>query len=106
MSTHTFANLEVSHETYEEIAQAFRAIHYDHVFIRDRTGHLLIDMHGVALKDNSPQERTTDARNALQKYFSKRGGWTKQTIAQEDDLLTWLAQEGFKIVSRETLTDV
>lgn len=44
-STHTFAELEVSPDTYDEIAEKLRVAEYDHAFMDDGT----IDMHGIGL---------------------------------------------------------
>lgn len=44
---HTFATLEVSPGTYEEISKKLREAGYDHAFIADQRP--LIDMHGIAL---------------------------------------------------------
>jgi tRNA A37 threonylcarbamoyladenosine dehydratase len=45
MTTHTYAILDVSKRTYDEIAQKLRDAQYDHAFDRD-----VIDMHGIALR--------------------------------------------------------
>ena len=44
--THTYSILEVSAETFDEIASLLKAAGYDHAFVDDSP--LLIDMHGVA----------------------------------------------------------
>lgn len=44
MGTHTFALMEVSDATFEEVARKLREAGYDHAFV---DGHL--DMHGIAL---------------------------------------------------------
>lgn len=44
-STHTYAELEVSADTYDEIAEKLRKAEYDHAFMDDGT----IDMHGIGL---------------------------------------------------------
>lgn len=51
--THTYALLEVSRATFEEIACKLRDAGYDHAFIEDGE----IDMHGIALApcDRSPE---------------------------------------------------
>lgn len=60
--THTFAELEVSADTYDEIAEALRKADYDHAFMEDGT----IDMHGIGLTKTRPTKRLeicdTDAR--------------------------------------------
>ncbi len=43
--THTYALLEVSRETYKEIADKLRAAEYDHAFMPGGE----IDMHGIAI---------------------------------------------------------
>lgn len=48
--THTYAELEVSAQTYTEIARKLREAGYDHAFIE--SGHSVsktIDMHGIGL---------------------------------------------------------
>ncbi len=55
-STHTFVELEVSDNTWSEIAQLLREAGYGHAFIDGRA----IDMHGIALvirPDDSEEER-------------------------------------------------
>jgi hypothetical protein len=49
--THTFAELEVSRETYEEIEGKLREAGYDHAFGHDRGA---IDMHGIGLVREEP----------------------------------------------------
>lgn len=46
--THTFAELEVSPRTYDEIAVKLRVAGYDHAFVADSTNGG-IDMHGIGL---------------------------------------------------------
>lgn len=46
--THTYALLEVSPETYQEIADKLKEAGYDHAFIED-DGKIVIDMHGIGL---------------------------------------------------------
>lgn len=43
-TTHTFAELQVSAEAYDEIAALLRAAGYDHAFVDG-----VIDMHGIGL---------------------------------------------------------
>jgi len=43
--THTYAILDVSHATYDEIARKLKAAEYWHAFDRD-----VIDMHGIGLR--------------------------------------------------------
>jgi len=47
-STHTYAVLRVSRQTYDEIARRLREAGYGHAFV-PVTGETLIDMHGIAL---------------------------------------------------------
>jgi len=48
--THTYAELEVSRATYDEIAQKLREAGYDHVFMPERGRETpTIDMHGIGL---------------------------------------------------------
>lgn len=49
--THTFVVLEISPETYAEIYQKLLAANYNHAFSEDTDGHIVIDMHGIALKE-------------------------------------------------------
>lgn len=46
--SHTYAVLEVSHETFEEVYRALEIAGYQHAFHEDN-GRTVIDMHGVAL---------------------------------------------------------
>lgn len=48
--THTFATLEVSKATYDEIAAKLKAAGYDHAFVKatGKDGEV-IDMHGIGL---------------------------------------------------------
>lgn len=48
-STHTYATLAVSQETYDEIAGYLRAADYGHAFIVERGERNVIDMHGIGL---------------------------------------------------------
>lgn len=52
-STYTFAKLEVSRGTYDEIAGKLRAAGYDHAFVDGA-----IDMHGIGLV-RSPEPANT-----------------------------------------------
>lgn len=47
--THTYAILDVSRRTFEEIAAKLKAAEYHHAFDRD-----VIDMHGIALRAEEP----------------------------------------------------
>ena len=51
--TYTYAILEVSKEAYEEIAAKLNAAGYQHAFHED-AGREVIDMHGIALKQETP----------------------------------------------------
>ena len=62
--THTYAELEVSRATYDEIAQKLRDAGYDHAFMPERGRHApTIDMHGIGLILEGTQmaEKITDA---------------------------------------------
>lgn len=54
MGTHTFAVLEVSKETYEEIATKLRDAGYGHAFqgLVEENGRIYedVDMHGIAIR--------------------------------------------------------
>lgn len=49
--TYTFAELEVSESTFDEIAQKLKDAGYDHAFIDNA-----IDMHGIGLVKEKPPE--------------------------------------------------
>jgi hypothetical protein len=59
MGTYTFAILEVSKETFEEIAKKLMAVNYEHAFHELKEGRVL-DMHGVALKQEGGQPLPKD----------------------------------------------
>lgn len=49
-ATHTYATLEVSATTYDEIASKLKQAGYDHAFIESPTeSKPVIDMHGIGL---------------------------------------------------------
>jgi len=51
-STYTYAILEVSHAAYTEIKEKLKAAGYSDQFHDGRDGDgVVIDMHGIALKD-------------------------------------------------------
>ena len=49
--TYTYAVLEVTAATFREIQDKLVAAGYQHTFKEDRNGQLVIDTHGVALRD-------------------------------------------------------
>lgn len=53
--THTFAELEVSAGTYDEVTDLLRRAGYDHAFLPTADG-LVIDMHGIGLKRAKPPD--------------------------------------------------
>ena len=53
--THTYTVLEVSHQAYIEIKAKLKAAGYEDQFHEDREDGVLIDMHGLALKDGGKQ---------------------------------------------------
>lgn len=67
--THTYAVLEVSKATFDEIAEKLSKAGYHHVFHSESHGadreqkDVVIDMHGIGLKqeDHVPETRTTTA---------------------------------------------
>lgn len=62
--THTYAELEVSRATYDEIAQKLRDAGYDHAFMPERNRESpTIDMHGIGLilEGTAMAEQITDA---------------------------------------------
>ncbi|MGB6724500.1 MAG: hypothetical protein WBE74_01270 [Terracidiphilus sp.] len=51
-STHTYATLDVSHAAYIEIKEKLEKAGYSDQFHDDQDGDgVVIDMHGIALKD-------------------------------------------------------
>ena len=54
MATHTYAILEVSPETYEEIKKKLEAASYQHAFHGD-----VIDMHGIALQASVDDKKSS-----------------------------------------------
>ncbi len=54
--THTYAILDVSADTFREIQMKLEAAGYQHAFKEDDTGALIIDLHGVALRDEDGDE--------------------------------------------------
>jgi hypothetical protein len=50
-TTYTYAIMDVSASTYNEIAKKFTEAGYDHVFHRDVDGLVVMDMKGIALKN-------------------------------------------------------
>lgn len=48
-STYTYAVLEISDAAFEEIAKLLKDAGYDHAFHKERNGHIVIDMHGIAV---------------------------------------------------------
>ena len=53
--THTYAILEVSSAAYKEIKEKLEAANYHHIF-HDNGDGILIDMHGIALKDEGAKK--------------------------------------------------
>lgn len=49
--TYTYVVLDISPEAYKEIADKLRTVDYDHVFTDDGEGREVIDMHGIALRE-------------------------------------------------------
>lgn len=58
--THTYAILEVSRATFEEIAQKLKAAGYDEAFIEID----VIDMHGIAVSPIASPERDAEERRS------------------------------------------
>lgn len=54
--TYTYATLEVSHATYAEIKAKLEAAGYQDQFHEDAKDGVLIDMHGLALKDSQTRK--------------------------------------------------
>lgn len=55
MSTYTFAIMEVSKETYEEIKRKMIEAGYDHAFV-DMSDGPIIDMHGIGIQAKPEQK--------------------------------------------------
>jgi hypothetical protein len=51
LGTHTYAILDVSADTFREIQTKLLAAGYQHTFIEDAAGELVIDLHGIAIRD-------------------------------------------------------
>ena len=61
--THTYAILEVSHAAYSEIKALLEAAGYQDQIHDNRDGDgVVIDMHGIALKDERESNETTGHR--------------------------------------------
>jgi hypothetical protein len=54
--TRTYAILEVSSKVYAEIKKKLEAAGYQHAFHEERKGVVVIDMHGIALKESGLDE--------------------------------------------------
>jgi len=64
-STHTFAILEVSAQTYDEIRGKLQDANYHHAFVDDA-----IDMHGIGL---APSDDSPGPTSILREQFKKPG---------------------------------
>lgn len=53
---HTYAILDVTADCFREIQHKLEAAGYQHAFHEDKHGHLVIDMHGIALRDEDGDE--------------------------------------------------
>lgn len=78
MGTYTYAIMEVSKETYEEIAKKMVEAGYEHTFHETREGRV-IDMHGIALKQQQevsqpPQLTAGDIDIGLKRVNKQRKG--------------------------------
>lgn len=54
--TYTYAILDVTPETFREIQTKLEAAGYQHAFHEDGQGQLVIDLHGVAIRDEAGDE--------------------------------------------------
>jgi hypothetical protein len=55
--THTYVILGISSAAYKEIKDKLEAAGYQHAFHDDRDGDgILVDMHGIALKDDGTKK--------------------------------------------------
>jgi len=50
--THTFAVLELSPAAFNEIKTKLEAAGYEHAFIKEQGEPLVIDMHGIGVKED------------------------------------------------------
>lgn len=93
MGTYTFALLEVSKETWDEIAEALKAAQYD-VFHELPESKGVIDMHGIGLvnkgdKDNLPKdevlyERKQYTQTELLTYLEEFGNYILENVRLHD----------------------
>lgn len=60
--TYTYAILDVSGEAYDEIAGKLKAAGYDQVF-HEYDGEVVIDMHGIALRNSDTVIRAAKTRH-------------------------------------------
>lgn len=49
-TTHTYAILDISEAAFDEIRDKLKAADYGHAFHQDGDGHLVLDMHGIAVR--------------------------------------------------------
>lgn len=55
-TTYTYVILDLSTDAYEEIAAKLKAAGYEHAFHKD-DGRIVIDMHGIAVAEDSATPR-------------------------------------------------
>jgi hypothetical protein len=80
--THTFALLDVSGPTYDEIEKLLRTAGYDHCF-----GHAqdAIDMHGIGLVRATPKENDMEKADSAKAAGSISGGTATSAFAGATD---------------------
>lgn len=63
-STHTYAVLFVTDQTFEEIRKKLESAGYTDVFHVGQYGEIVIDMHGLALSKTTPPAPPTRGKRA------------------------------------------
>jgi hypothetical protein len=73
--THTYAILDVTAATFREIQHRLEAAGYQHAFKEDADGALIIDLHGVAIRDEDGDEGPAwDALSPIQRDLKEKRG--------------------------------
>lgn len=55
----TYVVLDVTAPTFREIQQKLEAVGYHHAFLEDADGHLLINLRGIAVRDEEGDDGVT-----------------------------------------------
>jgi hypothetical protein len=78
-TTHTFAELAVSEETYHEIYTLLAEAGYHHAFIDGA-----IDMNGIALtRKGKPAEASDEAKETVRAWFSRKPRGANDVLSYE-----------------------